>query len=419
MITLSLLIEAARRKYQLEIRYVHPTLFVFCVSDEFRDLAPDERLIRFAEKTGVPAADAQAAANAASANLLLLTSEERRDEYGFVDESSSPNHWLPLFDSDVFDGLGKSQEVGASRAIHFFGFKGGQGRSTSLGMLAKSLADDGYRVLAVDADIEAPSLDVLFNVKADSPESTLMGLCGWAPGVAPLSAYVSQKAGGRVDLLACRPANPAYDMDFAAFALRTALDTSLLSSAATRLQKLVSGDSQAKYDFVLFDHRTGISTSVLPILSGWPGSVVIAVRLDGLSDQVTQLYRILFATYQPNPGAFVSFSLDPEDTRAALISRKGATIERLLGTLAEAIASGAEDKGEDLSPDLLQSYWVTWFHDRGLLSSPLPQIDEISKDNQDSIQSWCYRHSRRSFLRAALRMLDGSSRRVKLHVYFS
>lgn len=387
MTTLSLLLAEARKHFHTEVGYVHPTLYIFCASQLFESLEPDQRLELFSKETGVAVAEVQAAVNSASASLALVTEEERKTEYDFVSTSAALTHWLPLLDRDTLGGVRENRHDTPVRAIHFFGFKGGQARSTSLGMLSKALADDGFKVLVVDADVEAPSLDVLFDVKVDTPDGTLMGLCGWSAEPRPALAYIAQKGGGKVDLLACRPANEAYDMDFAAFALRTALDTSLLCQAVRNLQEWIEPNTAArKYDFVLFDHRTGLSTSIIPIINGWPGSVVVAVRLDGLSDQVTPLYRVLFANYAKNPGAFVSFSLDPEDNRTSIMSRKGSTIERLLSTLAEAIEKGADDTSDPISPDVIQSCWISWFHDRALLNAPLPVVQRLSKDNQSSIK---------------------------------
>ncbi len=46
--------------------------------------------------------------------------------------------------------------------LAYWSMKGGVGRSTLLSQHAFSLAQLGFKVLAVDMDIEAPSLDVLF-----------------------------------------------------------------------------------------------------------------------------------------------------------------------------------------------------------------------------------------------------------------
>lgn len=390
MTTISEVIDRARESYAtVDVRYVHPTLFVLCVDDSFEGVTDDRRLREFSSKTGISETELQSAAIAGGVSLCLVTGEERNSQYDFVYSSSQGLHWLPLLDHQSLLSVQVPKDM-TVRAIHFFGYKGGQARSTVLAMLAKSLANDGFRVLVIDADVEAPTLDVMFEASPDREASTLMGLCGWSTDIDPLAAYSGPNRRGRVDLISCRPRGKRFDMDFASFALRTALDASLLEIAIGKLRTWVcaTGDDH-RYDVVLFDHRTGVSPSVLPVLTAWPGSMVINVRLDGLSDRMGQLYEILFAHHPQNPGIYVSFSLDPDEKRRASHEHRAASIEGLLTILGDAISKGAGAGGaidEPQDPTGLGSLWITWYHDRALLVDNCPAPDRLSKDNQDALR---------------------------------
>ena len=84
--------------------------------------------------------------------------------------------------------------------VTFYSFKGGVGRSTALGILAWRLAapspdgSPGKRVVAIDLDLEAPGLQGLFGVAADSVER---GVLDWllesaiAPGAQQVTGLSS------------------------------------------------------------------------------------------------------------------------------------------------------------------------------------------------------------------------------------
>lgn len=268
-----------------------------------------------------------------------------------------------------------------ARAIHFYGYKGGQARTTTLAITAKRLADKGLRVLVVDADIEAPSLHVLFNCAIPQLSASLMGLCEHLSEIKPINAYAGQ-GGGYVELIGCRPTSPDFDIDFMAFALNTALDASVLKRAFEKLRDYVTKSGSC--DIVFIDHRTGIAPSVLPTMAAWPGSVVMSLRPDALSIPATSIAKIIFGIYPPYPGAFVSFSIDPEARREQSSGREGQIRETFLEVLATAIEAGA-DVPEELDPAILDQSFISWYLDRALLETDLPDFARLSKDNQNSI----------------------------------
>lgn len=379
-ITTQNLIQALRSKdLLLSTEYAFPTLTLNICSKKFKSEDLDYNINVVSDITGLNLNSLLAAINRPLINLQFYRSKE---------EAESPvenisDSWLSLFaesylrENHIYSAQITDDEA---RAIHFYGYKGGQARTTTLAITAKRLADRGLRVLVVDADIEAPSLHVLFGSAIPKLSSSLMGLCERIGDIDPITAYFGQN-GGVVELIGCRPSSKDFDIDFMAFALNTALDPSVLRHAFLKLRQL---SKNSKWDVVLIDHRTGVAPSVLPTMKAWPGSVVFSLRPDTLSLPATQIAKIIFSFYPPFPGAFMSFSIDPEARREQSVSREGHVRETFLNILAEAIEAGAEDS-ENISPDVLERSFIPWYFDRAMLESELPDYSRLSKDNQDSI----------------------------------
>lgn len=387
--TISEFLASCRAAYpRVDLYYSHPSLYLLCVSEKFAGFNKEARLLDLLERTDSTTIELERLESVAGVVIELCTPAERASDFAFLDAEDEPSHWLPLLDRQTRESL-VAPPLEPIPAIHFYGFKGGQARSTVLAMLAKSLAADNYRVLLVDADVEAPSLDLLFDVIAADCASTLMGLCGWSDEILPIPAIGSPLSRGVVDLIPCRPRSDNFDMDFAAFTVRVALDSGTLSHAINRLKGHLQGlGAERRYDVVIFDHRTGIAPSVLPTMHEWRGPVVIAARPDGLSSQAYTAFASLFAQNPDNPGAFISFSLDPEDSRGAIFQRAGKEVQSLLSQLSTAIARGAEGAAdeEELPADAMLQYWVSWFADRALFGDVSPPLERLSVDNRRAIQ---------------------------------
>jgi Mrp family chromosome partitioning ATPase len=391
MILLSQLLKAAQVAFpkQVTFRYSHPNLYLVCTTAEFGNLTQEARLESFAKALSLQASEIAEVVAGSTLQLVLATPEERDRDYAFLNDAKAGHHWIEFFASFVPTVPQRPLLPGDPRSIHFYGFKGGQGRSTILALLAKQMADDGYRVLAVDADLEAPSLDLLLAATASAPSATLLGYGPTLDHFRPLSAYTPRQGPGVVDLIPCRPAGEAYDLDFAAFVLRSSLDVLLPEEIAGKIHE---DATEQKYDIILFDHRSGLSTSILPILSACPGPVAISLRLDDQSSAATGFFDILLRQNVDYPGLFISFSLDPDDTLEKMRSRNPLQIDALLACLSDALARGAlppDDSGQlelPLTPDDLSDYWVPWFHDRALLSGHLPTPTDLSKNNLASLQ---------------------------------
>lgn len=82
--------------------------------------------------------------------------------------------------------------------VTFYSFKGGVGRTTALGLIARMLAANAYRVVMIDFDLEAPGLSFMF--PPDSPNQTPYGVLDYLhqryltpdEPVPPISACIRQ-----------------------------------------------------------------------------------------------------------------------------------------------------------------------------------------------------------------------------------
>ncbi|MGE0110488.1 KGGVGR-motif variant AAA ATPase [Aquabacterium sp.] len=81
-----------------------------------------------------------------------------------------------LLDRRVMGGawLQRSENVSTSKRLIFASLKGGVGRSTALCVLAAELASQGYRVLAVDMDVEAPGIGSMLLDEGTMPRFGLL-----------------------------------------------------------------------------------------------------------------------------------------------------------------------------------------------------------------------------------------------------
>ncbi|MGE4241359.1 AAA family ATPase [Ramlibacter sp.] len=397
--TISEFIESIAKtgSFVIEIEYAHPTLYILCISDSFDGWAADARLSEFCRAFGFSKAEVELVLASPMVELVIVTQKERETQFGFLSSSQSGTSWLSAFAPRAASAvahrvnvLNQLDAVHATRAdrrtvkaVHFYGYKGGQGRSTVLLALAKVLADAGYRVLAVDADLEAPSLDAMLGVGATDIGATLMGLATPGTKLVPLSrTYVGVSVAGYVDLVSARPVAARFDMDFAAFLLNASLDAAVLQLAVTELRRQALAPDSARYDIVLFDHRTGLAPSVLPIMEAWPGPAVIFVRPDGMARHIldSRLLDTLLAHDPESPGAFVSFSLDPKKSAKDARTQSARFIEGLLSKIADAMQTS-----EAIDPQDLDLYWVFWKHDQNFVDGQQPSPTEMSTATREAI----------------------------------
>ncbi|MBY5921729.1 MinD/ParA family protein [Ferrimonas balearica] len=379
------LIDNIGKAFDIELGYLHPKMYLFVLSDEFYLQDEDLKLNILSAKSNVDLNVIHEAMSVKSLGIECITKQDRLSRFSFIPDVSMSSHWVSALSNryrkqDTFT-LDSQSKV---RAIHFYGYKGGQARSSFLSVLAKSIAKDGYKVLVVDSDIEAPSSDTMFGIEASTLANTLMGVCGWSDQIEPLRAFTPISTDGKVDVISCRPSPVDYDLDFAAFTSKVAINPNVIVDGIKVLRDYCETDD--KYNVVLFDHRTGLSSSVIPIISKWPGSSVINIRMDGLSLSARSIYDVLFSYNKDYPGCYVNFSLDPEDSESSVISKHGNEIDELLSTLADQISS--DDEEELLNEEILNQYWINWYHDRAFFSKSCPDPEDLHVDNRNSISKF-------------------------------
>ncbi|MFA7259503.1 MAG: hypothetical protein WC013_08280, partial [Aeromonas bestiarum] len=314
MITLKTLFKKLNESYgnNVSIKFSFPSFYIVINNDspEITDPTSGIKLVadsishlmsNNSEYKGLPSIEDCLSRN--NCTLLIGNKDDIEQQYSFLEDEENV-HWLSMFNS-----LNKKKNVEPSpiRAIHFYGNKGGQARSTFLACLARYLADEGIRVLLVDADVEAPTLNHILGIKDVPAESSLMNLCNNL-GMPPKPAVSSTIPG--IGLISCRPSDSSWDADYISFCLKCSTYPHILSGGVHELKMLVNSSSESfNYDVVFFDHRTGVSQSVIPVINSWPGSCVIFSRPDSQTTWFDGLGELL-KFHPENPGLFISFDME-------------------------------------------------------------------------------------------------------------
>lgn len=378
MRTLSQLLAEIRKHYSSAIvKFNYPTLFLIITHPDFSALDDDSRLSAVLDKCKLNEEQLSRIVDSSASQLLLLTEKELNEDYSFLVDNTTNNHWLSQHNSNFRDNINYNNTQNIN-TIHFYGQKGGQARSSVVGALARDLADNGHKVLVIDADIEAPTLHTIFGVERVEIEHSLMGYAGWAAE----PQYTSNPSIPGVYFIGCRPTAEEWEMDYEAFTLRSMLDPHSLANIFSKIFEL-EAIKNGEFDTVLVDHRTGAATSVVPIISTVPGPCVIFSRPD---NQTTWLQgiRTLLSFYPQTPGAYISFSLDNLRKKGVTTESEAEFKEKLLEILSEALAVDAEDP-DPLPTDELERFYISWSYDRAFFNSSLPKISQLQTENIHAI----------------------------------
>jgi hypothetical protein len=260
-------------------------------------------------------------------------------------------------------------------SIHFYGFKGGQARSTVLGMLANALADDGWRVLLVDADIEAPSLNSMYEKKNSEISKSLLGAY-LGEEISSILAYTSKnnKYPGSVEIIPSKPDLDTLDIEYASFLIKAGNDPHIIRKLSDKVKDYIKSK---EFDIVIFDHRSGLSTFPLFWYENFPGSVSFYARLDNQWKSGINYLRMFSQLANGKHKVVVSFKPDEEDANSYM-ERNQEQIETFLEILSD---STEED---DIDP-INQSQWIEWGYDSSFRSKNLPRLDLLNSSIQKSI----------------------------------
>src|ERR671932_618487 len=197
-------LKVAKKVGEVKTVFRFPYVHVICISSRFAELEQDERELIFCNSIKTNVAELRKVLRNSLLSLRLLTSDEFLTEY--PNGKDRGHHWLSaLIDQELEEADSTEKPPVGIKVIHFYGYKGGQARSTLLGLLSTALAEDGWKVLVVDSDIEAPSLDIPFARTSRALSGTLLGVIQSASEIVPERVRTPVEGGGHVDLLACRP----------------------------------------------------------------------------------------------------------------------------------------------------------------------------------------------------------------------
>ncbi|MCS3791947.1 MinD/ParA family ATP-binding protein [Aeromonas hydrophila] len=390
MITLKTLFEKLNESYgdNVSIKFSFPSFYIVINNDspEITDPASGIKLVadsishlmsNNSEYKGLPSIDDCLSRN--NCTLLIGNKDDIGQQYSFLEDEENV-HWLSMFNSS---NKKKKVELSPIRAIHFYGNKGGQARSTFLACLARYLADEGIRVLLVDADVEAPTLNHILGIKDVPAESSLMNLCNNL-GIPPKPAVSSTIPG--IGLISCRPSDSSWDADYISFCLKCSTYPHILSGGVHELKMLVNSSSESfNYDVVFFDHRTGVSQSVIPVINSWPGSCVIFSRPDSQTTWFDGLGELL-KFHPENPGLFISFDMETNSSNRYMSVGEEILRENLLLQLSDAMSFMND---EPLSPEELEEFYIKLGYDRSFLKGGVPQISQLQGDNVKAIKNVC------------------------------
>ena len=373
--TATALLKSLEKFGELTRVFSYPYVKLVVKSEKFDNVDDSEREPILAESIGITIDELRRSCH----NCLFLLKLVASNEQGELLKSRS-THWLAGLTGS--QGISRTETV---RALHYYGYKGGQARSTLLAATAVSLARDGWNILVIDADLEAPSLDTIFSASSKSLSSTLLGVSQGFDRISPITVYVPprQPTRGRVDLMNCWPRLSGYDIDAAAFALRSALEPTIVETA---LGAIANYSKSAGYDLLLIDHRTGLSPSILPSLATLPGPVVITVRLDEQWLPAKNFLSLLLKTHPTEPGIFVVWKPDSEDDRS-FQQRTYRQREELLELLADVyrFQSGSLFPDDDISTSDLDDHVVVWQYDEAFRFTRLPEPEDLASQSREAI----------------------------------
>src|SRR5262249_55611764 len=162
------------------------------------------------------------------------------------------------------------------RVITFYSYKGGAGRTMALANVAWILASSGYRVLAVDWDLESPGLHRFFHPLLADPQlhtsDAVIDLiresaaavsdfetASVQPDVRRYAVSLDWRFAnsGELDLLPAGRQGPAYSGTVSTFDWPSFYDRLGGAAFLADLRKNMS----EHYDYTLIDSRTGLSDS--------------------------------------------------------------------------------------------------------------------------------------------------------------
>ena len=191
--------------------------------------------------------------------------------------------------------------------VSFFSAKGGVGRTTALAITASVLSNEGYNVLTIDMDLEAPGLSTVLLNKEDLPHYGLLDYLverRFSGEDLVRQVVVPSSLAGGSGALHVVPvtgkqcdAFPQNVIPKLGHALIESFDEEHeAQTPTTKIRQLIQAlCEQNTYDVVLVDARAGLSEATASALLGLGGHILMFGQ-DTI--QTTQSYRFLLAYFR-------------------------------------------------------------------------------------------------------------------------
>ncbi|MEZ0093922.1 FxSxx-COOH system tetratricopeptide repeat protein [Streptacidiphilus sp. EB129] len=240
-----------------------------------------------------------------------------------------------------------AEEDRGGEIITFYSYKGGTGRTMALANTAWILAANGFRVLTVDWDLEAPGLARFFHPFLDPAdlasttgvidlileyrEEAIRGLDrapGWHKEFARVGPHTislvwpSFRTGGSLDFLSAGLSNTDYSTTVASINW----DRFYEELNGGRFFEAMRDDMRRHYDYILIDSRTGLSDIADICTVEMPDTLVVCFTLSGqsiegasaISQHIADTYRDRNIRVLPVPMRIDDFEKEKADAGRAL-----------------------------------------------------------------------------------------------------
>lgn len=368
----------ANFKFKLTYKFPYNYLQITC--DDFNLDSFEDNEEFFSKQIGVDIDTIRDLGNKSLVIFEYLHAEEFK-----IESNSRGSHWIEYLLRDSLKlELNQNESLSSIKTVHFFGFKGGQGRSAVLTAFSKELADNGLRVLVIDSDLEAPSADIIFTCQTERIDQTLLGIyLDSNVNPSPVRGFTSRVSSGVVDVLPAKPSNNEWDIEYSAFILQASLTPSVISSLAEKVREIYSRDN---YNIILIDHRSGISATPLFWKKELNGSVVIFTKLDSQWRHSKHFLKLLLEAYpdknNSSPGVFMSWIPDEEnsDQYKERTKKERNDLLKIFLDVWETRANNSK-VSDELSDDIADEYWIPWFYSSKYRGDLSPIIDSNNKDS--------------------------------------
>ncbi|MBK7054705.1 MAG: AAA family ATPase [Leptospiraceae bacterium] len=367
---------------QFKIAYRFPYTFLILTHPDFTD-DEEENEIKFCNLLNIEPQYIRDISNLSLLSLECLSQED----FDKREIKNRGTYWSELRIEEELDLLNKTKTENEDplKVIHFFGYKGGQGRSSVLTALSLNLMKYGWKVLVIDADFEAPSLDLIYN-KDLKLENTLLGL--YLGKKINAINYDSKPSGGSIDIIGAKPSliynemselEDDWSIEYSGMTLQANVNPATIQILAKGLQSFAK---ENLYDIVLVDQRSGMSISSITWINELIGQLVLFTRLDNQWQHSYQFLKSL--VLNSNSSDIPIISQKPYMTKDLAPIDKD-HFERQKEDLKFLFVKNKQIKEgldiDDISVGDINANFLDWQYDPSYRDNLLPDTEQILSEN--------------------------------------